>query len=43
MKNDGGCGMIKRLIVFLVCAEVIDNIIQEETVEEMTEKEGGKG
>ena len=26
-----------------VCAEVIDNIIQEETVEEMTEEEGGKG
>lgn len=26
-----------------VCTEVIDNIIQEETVEEMTEKEGGKG
>lgn len=26
-----------------VCAEVIDNIIQEETIEEMTEKEGGKG
>lgn len=26
-----------------VCAEVIDNIIQEETVKETTEKEGGKG